>query len=130
MDFDFILTAIVYLLVIIFIHLNLRDFCGTLKTRPSIKPSGSKIYSSILDNDLTSQEVTSELDPTINTDLYSTFTSNDTEYIDTSSVSDTKSTDTASQMILNESEISQIKSNTANQDFMKYRLMMNRMGIM
>lgn len=117
MDFDFILTAIVYLLVIIFIHMNLRDFCGTVKSNSSMKPSKSiqndDNYKSNHDKDI----LTSEDDVNSESDLYSSFIDKDENNGPTT---DKTAVDESSQMILNETEINQIQSNTANQDFMKY----------
>ena len=97
MDIDFIITAIVYLLVIIFFHMQ-------LKTDPDI-------------NDL-SDESKDRFDNVSYDNLVGKEKTIEDAYLPESY--DNRSNDSKAGLIIDESELNNINNSSANEDFMKY----------
>lgn len=90
MDFDFVVTCIVYLAMILFIHMSIKE-----NETPIIKES-------IIKNDTNIQQTEPEIVPTIDNTLK--------EVIE----------DTDVELIINANELKNIGNDTPNNDFIKY----------
>ena len=94
MDFDFIVTCTVYLALILFIHMSLKE-SDALKKHPSI------IKKHVIDNSEKVESDDKDIDIPQHTDM-------------------THKDEAEPELIINQKELQDIEDNTQNNDFMKY----------
>ena len=97
MDFDFIVTCTVYLALILFIHMSLKE-SDALKKHPSI------IKKHVIDNSEKVESDDKDIDIPQHTDM-------------------THKDEAEPELIINQKELQDIEDNTQNNDFMKFKVL-------